>query len=98
MLVVGVHPLYHGLGMAPRAQGDLRGAALVSDVIESQSALAGARMGSAHGKPPQVLWCLTPAGPINTEHHTASEERASDGKASHHSKPPQTTDLKLDVV
>jgi hypothetical protein len=70
MLVAGVHPLHHGLGMAPRALSHFCGAALVSDIIESQSPLAGAGMGSAHGQPPQVLWCLTPAGPINAEHHT----------------------------
>ena len=99
MLILGVHPIHHGLGVAPRALSHFCGAAPVSDLIESQSPLAGAGMGSAHGQPPQVLWCLTPAGPINLKHHAhPSEARASDGEASRQSKPPQTTALKLDGV
>ena len=64
--VIGVHPLHHGLRVTARARRHLRGAALVSDVVERQSALTRPRMGCAHGQLPQILRGLAPTGAVNT--------------------------------
>jgi hypothetical protein len=63
--IVGVQPAHHGLRVAPRAGGHLRGTAATSDVIEGEIALAAARMGRPHGQMAQILWRLIPTRKIN---------------------------------
>jgi hypothetical protein len=65
-LIVGVHPIHHRVSPPARAPGHLRGAAVLSDVKQSQRPLAGAGVGRAQGQVAQVLRCLTPARAINT--------------------------------
>jgi hypothetical protein len=62
---VGVQPLHHGLRVAPGARRHLRGATPLSNGVEGESALAGARMRRVQSQPPQVVRCLTPAGTVN---------------------------------
>ena len=64
--IVGVHPIHHRVSPPTRARGDLRGAAVLGDVKQSQRPLAGAGVRCAHGQVPQVLRRLTPAREINT--------------------------------
>jgi hypothetical protein len=64
--IVGVHPIHHRVRPPARAPGDLRGAAVLRDVKQSQRPLAGAGVGRAQSQVPQVLRCLTPARAINT--------------------------------
>jgi hypothetical protein len=52
--VVEMQPLQHRLRVTARPLGNARGAALLSDLIERQKALAGARMGRAHRQPTQI--------------------------------------------
>ena len=74
------------------------GAALLGDVGEGQSALAGADMACAHGQVPQVLRRPTPAGALNMEHDTNPLQ----GKLLRWEGPPQATSrtmaLELDAV
>src|SRR4051794_36437607 len=46
-LVIGVHPIHHGMGPPARAHGRLRRAAVLGDVEQSKRPLAGAGMGCA---------------------------------------------------
>jgi len=64
--IVGVHPIHHGVGPPARAQGHLGGAAVLSDVKQSQRPLAGAGVRCAQSQVPQVLRRLTPARIVNT--------------------------------
>ena len=66
--VVGMHPIHHGVSPPARAPGHLGGAAVLSDVEESQRPLTGAGMRCAQGQLTQVLRRLTPARAINTDH------------------------------
>ena len=63
--VVGVHPIHHRVSPPARAQGHLRGAAVLSDVKEGKGPLAAAGVGCAQGQVTQVLRRLTPARIIN---------------------------------
>jgi len=69
-LIIGVHPIHHRVGPPTRAQGHLRGAAVLGDVKQSKGPLAGAGMGCAQGQMTQVLRRLAPARAINTDHQT----------------------------
>ena len=64
--VVGVHPIHHRVSPPARAHGHLRGAAVLSDVKQSQRPLTGAGVRGAHGQVTQILRRLTPAREINT--------------------------------
>ena len=64
-LVIGVHPIHHGLGMAPGARGHARGARALCDLIESKGPLTGAGMGRAQGDVAHILRGPTPARIIN---------------------------------
>src|SRR4051812_1168986 len=66
--VVEMQPLQHRLRVAVRAPGNARGAALLSDLIERQKALAGARMGRARRQPTQIRRRLIPSRMVNTQH------------------------------
>ena len=68
--VVGVHPAQHGVSSSARAPGHLRGAAVLSDVEQSECPLARVGMGCAQSQMPQILRRLTPARAINTDHET----------------------------
>jgi len=61
-----MHPAHHGLGTPAGAQGDLRGADLLSDVEQGERPLAGAGMGGAERQATQVCWRLVPARKVNT--------------------------------
>jgi hypothetical protein len=64
-LVVGVHPIHHGVSPPARALGHLAGAAVLGDVEEGESPLTGAGMRCAHSQIAQVLRRLTPARIVN---------------------------------
>ena len=64
--IVGVHPIHHRVRPPARAHGHLGGAAVLGDVEQSKSTLAGAGMGCAQGQVTQVLRRLAPARAINT--------------------------------
>src|SRR3954464_10617826 len=63
--VLGVHPIHHGLRMAPGARGHTRGARALCDLIESKGPLTGAGMGRAQGDVAHILRGPTPARIIN---------------------------------
>jgi hypothetical protein len=63
-----MQPLHHRLRMTARALSNARGAALLSDLIERQKALAGARMGRAHRQLTQIRRRLIPSRMLNTQH------------------------------
>ena len=63
--VIGVHPIHHGLGMAPGARGHARGARALRDLIKSKGPLTGAGVGRAQGDVAQVLRGPTPARAVN---------------------------------
>jgi len=67
-LVIGVHPIHHRVSPPARAQGHLGGAAVLSDVKQSKGPLAGAGMRRIQGQVAQILWRLTPARVVNTDH------------------------------
>src|SRR4051795_7188845 len=64
--IVGVHPAHHGVSPPARAHRYLRGTAVLGDVKQSKSPLAGAGMGCAQRQVPQVFRRLTPARIINS--------------------------------
>jgi hypothetical protein len=63
--IVGVHPIHHGVSPPARAHGHLGGAAVLSDVKQSQRPLAGAGMRRIQSQVAQVLRRLTPACIVN---------------------------------
>jgi hypothetical protein len=63
--IVGVHPIHHRVSPPARAHGDLGGAAVLSDVKQSQRPLAGAGMRRIQSQVAQVLRRLTPARIVN---------------------------------
>src|SRR3954454_2812380 len=65
-LVIGVHPIHHGVSPPARAQGHLGGAAVLGDVKEGEGPLAGAGMRRIQGHVAQVLRRLTPARVVNS--------------------------------
>jgi hypothetical protein len=67
--VVEMQPLQHRLRVTARPLGNARGAALLSDLIERQKALAGARMGRAHRQPTQIRRRLAPSRILNAQHN-----------------------------
>ena len=67
--VVEMQPLQHRLRVTVCALGNARGAALLSDLIERQKALAGARMGRAHRQPTEIRRRLIPSRMVNTQHN-----------------------------
>ena len=69
--VVEMQPLHHRLRVTARPLGNTRGAALLSDLIERQKALAGARMGRAHRQLTEIRRRLIPSRMLNTQHDRA---------------------------
>ena len=69
--VVEMEPLHHRLRVTARPLGNTRGAALLSDFIERQKALAGARMGRAHRQLTEIRRRLIPSRILNTQHNSS---------------------------
>ena len=65
-LIIGVHPIHHGVSPPACAPGDLRGTAVLGDVEQSERPLTGAGVRRAHSQVAQILWRLTPARIVNT--------------------------------
>src|SRR3954454_22809061 len=66
--VVEMQPLHHRLRVTARLCGNPRGTTLLSDFIERQKALAGARMGRAHRQPTEIRRRLIPSRMVNAQH------------------------------
>jgi hypothetical protein len=64
--VVGVNPAHHGVSPPTRALRDLRSAAVLGDVKQSERPLARAGVGCSQGQVTQVFRRLTPARLINS--------------------------------
>jgi hypothetical protein len=64
-----IQPLHHRLRVTARLRGNARGAALLSDFVKRQKALAGARMGRAHRQLTEIRWRLIPSRMVNTQHN-----------------------------
>src|SRR5918912_768545 len=64
--IVGVHPARHGVGTPARAQGHLRGAAVLGDVEQGKRPLARAGMRRTQRQVTQIFRRLTPARAVNS--------------------------------
>jgi len=64
-----MQPLHHRLRVTVCALGNARGAALLSDLIERQKALAGAQMGRAHRQLTEIRRRLVPSRKLNAQHN-----------------------------
>ena len=53
--VVGMNPAHHGLGMAPGARGQARGAPALRDLKQGERALTGAGVGCIQRQGAQIL-------------------------------------------
>jgi hypothetical protein len=71
--VVEMQPLHPRLRVTVRALGNAGGAALLSDFIERQKALAGARMGRARRQPTQIRRRLAPPRMVNAQHNRSEQ-------------------------
>src|SRR3954452_10256723 len=67
--VVEMQPLHHRLRVTARLCGNPRGATLLSDLIERQKALAGARVGRAHRQLAEIRRRLAPSRRLNAQHN-----------------------------
>ena len=67
--VVEMQPRHHRLRVTVCALGNARGAALLSDLIERQKALAGAPMGRAHRQLTEIRRRLVPSRKLNAQHN-----------------------------
>jgi hypothetical protein len=70
MLIVGVQPPHHGLGMASRAFGHTRGAITLGDLVKGEKALAASDMGGVQGPLAQVRHRLAPTVMVNVQHQS----------------------------
>jgi hypothetical protein len=82
--------------MTARALGNARGAALLSDFIERQKALAGAWMEGVRRQPTQIRRRLAPPRMVNAQHNRS--EQGGFRLPDRRSRLSKTMLLKLDAV